>query len=284
MYAVIYARYSSDKQREESIKGQIEVCRKYAEDNGYEIIDTYIDRAKSAKTDDRPNFLKMIKDSTKKHFQAVIVYQLDRFSRNRYDSAKYKAILKRNGVTLYSANENISDNASGILLESVIEGISEYYSAELAEKVNRGMNVNAEKCLSNGGITPLGYKIENHKYVIDKQMAPIIKEIFEKYADGMTIKEICTDLNDRGIKKPNGTTFNKNSFNAILKNRKYLGIYIFKYIEKPGGMPQIIDEDLFNKVAERLNANRLAPARTRAKAEYLLTGKLFCGYCKETLQ
>ena len=283
MYAVIYARYSSDKQREESIEGQLEVCRKYAESNGYEIIDTYIDRAKSAKTDDRPYFLKMIKDSEEKHFQAIIVYQLDRFSRNRYDSAKYKTILKRNGVTVYSANENIADNASGVLLESLIEGLSEYYSAELAEKVNRGMNVNAKKCLSNGGTTPLGYKIENHKYVIDKQMAPVIKEIFEKYADGVTIKEICADLNARGIKKPNGTTFNKNSFSAILKNRKYLGIYIFRDIEKPGGMPQIIDEDLFNKVAERMKANKLAPARTRAKAEYLLTGKLFCGYCKEMM-
>ena len=283
MYAVIYARYSSDKQREESIEGQLEVCRKYAESKGYEIVDTYIDRAKSAKTDDRPNFLKMIKDSAKKHFQAVIVYQLDRFSRSRYDNARYKTILKRNGVTVYSANENIADNASGILLESIIEGISEYYSAELAEKVNRGMNVNAEKCLSNGGTTPLGYKIENHKYVIDNQMAPVIKEIFTRYADGVTIKEICADLNDRGIKKPNGTAFNKNSFNTILKNRKYLGIYIYKNIEKPGGMPQIIDEDLFNKVAERMKANKLAPARTRAKAEYLLTGKLFCGYCKEMM-
>ena len=283
MYAVIYARYSSDRQREESIEGQLEVCREYAERNGYEIVDTYIDRAKSAKTDDRPYFLRMIKDSEKKHFQAIIVYQLDRFSRNRFDSAKYKTILKRNGVTVYSANENIADNASGILLESVIEGVSEYYSAELAEKVNRGMNVNAEKCFSNGGTTPLGYKIENHKYVIDERMAPIVKEIFAKYADGMTIKDICADLNERNIKKPNGSPFNKNSFNAMLKNRKYLGIYIFKDKEIQGGMPQIIDEDLFNKVAERMKANKLAPARTRAKAEYLLTGKLFCGYCKEMM-
>lgn len=225
----------------------------------------------------------MIKDSGKQHFQGIIVYQLDRFARNRADSAKYRTILKRNGVKLYSANENIADGASGILLESVIEGLAEYYSAELSEKVTRGMNINAEKCLSNGGATPLGYKIENKHYVLDEKAAPIVREIFTKYAGGMWIKDICDDLNERHIKTGSGANFNKSSLHKMLTNRKYLGIYIYNGIETPGGMPQIVDEDLFNKVAEKMKVNKKAPARARAKADYLLTTKLFCGYCKEMM-
>ncbi len=156
MRAVIYARYSSDNQREESIEGQLRECLQYANFNEMEVVDNYIDRAFSAKTDNRPNFQKMIKDSAKGQFDVVIVWKLDRFARNRYDSAHYKNILKKNGVKVLSATEKISDDASGILLESMLEGYAEYYSAELAEKVKRGMTENALKGLWNGGQVPFG--------------------------------------------------------------------------------------------------------------------------------
>lgn len=280
MNVVIYARYSDSKQRDESIEGQLKVCYKFAESNGYNVIGEYIDRAFSAKTDDRPNFQKMIRDSNKKYFQGVLVYRLDRFARNRYDSAKYKYYLRKNGIKVISAREPISDDASGIILESVLEGMAEYYSVELADKVTRGMNVNAEKCLSNGGTTPLGYRIENKHYVLDEQRAPIVREIFQKYASGWSMKKICDDLNARQLKTAQGASFNKNSLHTMLKNRKYLGIYIYNGIEQPGGMPQIIDKELFEKVQDTMKANKKAPARARAKAEYILSGKLFCGYCK----
>ena len=131
MTAVIYARYSSDNQREESIEGQIRECTAYAEKNGITIVKHYIDRAISAKTDNRPEFQQMIKDSDKKLFDIVLVWKLDRFARNRYDSARYKTQLKKNGVKLMSATEIISDGPEGIILESVLEGYAEYYSADL---------------------------------------------------------------------------------------------------------------------------------------------------------
>ena len=134
MNGVIYARYSSDNQREESIDGQIRECKEFAEKNDIRIIDTYIDRALSAKTDNRPSFQQMIKDSSKGLFDVIIVWKLDRFARNRYDSAHYKNILKKNGVKVISATEAISSGAEGILLQSMLEGYAEYYSAELAEK------------------------------------------------------------------------------------------------------------------------------------------------------
>lgn len=283
MNVVIYARYSDSKQREESIEGQLKICTEFAEKHGYIIIGEYIDRAFSAKTDDRPQFQRMIQDSNKKYFQGVIVYQLDRFARNRYDSAHYKNVLKKNGVTVISAREAITDDANGILLEAMLEGMAEYYSAELSQKVVRGMNINAEKCLSNGGTTPLGYKIVDRHYVINEDTAPIVKEIFTKYASGWTAKAICDSLNERQVKTARGASFNKSSLNTILNNRKYLGIYIYNGQEIVGGMPQIIDNDLFNKVAEKMAENKKSPARSRAKAQYILSGKLYCGYCKEKM-
>ena len=156
MNAVIYARYSSDSQREESIEGQLRECREYAERNNMTIVGTYIDRALSAKTADRPEFQRMIKDSAKELFKIVLVWKLDRFSRDRYDSARYKVLLKKNNVRVVSATEVISSGADGILLESVLEGFAEYYSADLAEKVNRGMTENVLNKKCNGGTRPVG--------------------------------------------------------------------------------------------------------------------------------
>lgn len=122
MKAVIYARYSSDNQREESIEGQIRECAEYAKYNDMEIVGQYIDRAYSAKTDNRPDFQRMIKDSYRKQFDIVLVWKLDRFARDRFDSAYYKRTLKKNGVRVISAKETISQGAEGILLESMLEG------------------------------------------------------------------------------------------------------------------------------------------------------------------
>ena len=156
MTAVIYARYSTDSQREESIEGQIRECTAYAEKNGFTVVKHYIDRAISAKTDNRPQFQQMIKDSERGIFDVIIVWKLDRFARNRYDSARYKTQLKRNGVKLVSATEVISAGPEGIILESVLEGYAEYYSADLSEKVVRGMTENALKGIYNGGTIPFG--------------------------------------------------------------------------------------------------------------------------------
>lgn len=177
MKAVIYARYSSDNQREESIEGQIRECTEYAVRNDITILSSYIDRALSARTADRPEFQRMIADSEKRLFDVVLVWKLDRFSRDRYDSAHYKHILKKNGVRVISARENISEGPEGIILESMLEGYAEYYSAELSEKIQRGQKENALKCRSNGGNIPLGYKIGADGVLeIDPATAPLVEE------------------------------------------------------------------------------------------------------------
>lgn len=282
--AVIYARFSSHAQNEQSIDGQLAACYEFAERQGYVVVGEYIDRAISGKTDNRPEFLRMIADSAKRQFEVVLVYQLDRFSRNRYDSAVNKQKLKKNGVRVVSARENISDDASGVLMEAVLEGMAEYYSAELSQKVRRGMDINASKCLATGGRVALGYRVdENKRLQIDEATAPTVVKIFELYASGLTVAQIITQLNQLQLKTSTGAAFNKNSLRKILTNKRYIGVYTYNGTETPGGIPRIVSDELFNKVAEMMEKNKKAPARARAKEEYLLTTKLFCGHCKEMM-
>ncbi len=284
MNIVIYARFSSHSQNEQSIEGQLKICYEYARRNNYTVIGEYIDRALTGTTDNRPQFLRMIEDSAKKQFEAVLVYQLDRFSRNRYDSATYKAKLKKNGVRVISARENISDDASGILIEAVLEGMAEYYSAELAQKIRRGMELSAQKCLYVGGSVALGYKVNSDRTMaIDETTAPIVRNIFEMYAAGQTVTQINEYLNAQQVKTIRGGFYNKNSLHCILKNRRYIGFYTYNDTEIPGGVPQIISNDLFYKVQSRMEINKKAPARAKANEEYLLTTKLFCGHCRDMM-
>lgn len=280
MKAVIYARYSSDSQREESIEGQLRECTAFAEKNGITILRHYIDRAFSAKTDNRPEFQAMIKDSSKKLFDMIIVWKLDRFARNRYDSARYKAQLKKNGVKVVSATETISDGAEGILLESMLEGMAEYYSADLAEKVVRGMTENALKCKYNGGTPPLGYVIDSEQYFqIDPLTAPFVLEAFKRYDEGATMTQIRDWLNEKGIKNTRRQEMTYNSIQHMLNNRRYIGEYSYREVIIPDGIPAIVPKDLFDRVQEKMAKNKKAPARHKAEDDYLLTTKLFCGYC-----
>ena len=280
MKAVIYARYSSDSQREESIEGQIRECTAFAEKNGITILRHYIDRAVSAKTDNRPEFQNMVKDSGKRLFDMIIVWKLDRFARNRYDSARYKATLKKNGVKVVSATEVISEGAEGIILESVLEGYAEYYSADLSEKVVRGMTDNALKCKFNGGTLPIGYVIDSEQHFqIDPLTAPFVLEAFKRYDEGSTMTQIRDLLNEHGVKNTRGQKMTYNSVQHLLNNRRYIGEYTYRDIIVPDGIPAIAPQDLFNRVQEKMAKNKKAPARHKAEDDYLLTTKLFCGYC-----
>ena len=249
MTGVIYARYSSHNQREESIEGQLRECKRYAQENGITIVGKYVDRAITGKTDDRAGFQKMIRDAEKGRFSVVIVYKLDRFARNRYDSATYKAKLKRCGVRLVSAMEQLTDSPESIILEAVLEGMAEYYSANMAQNIKRGMTENALKCLATGGGRCLGYYTgEDKKYHIDEPAAATVRLIYEMYDQGHTYAAIVETLNNQERKTLNGTPFNKNSLRTILHNRRYIGVYVWGDVIVEGGMPQIVDRDLWERV------------------------------------
>ena len=285
--AVIYARYSSDNQRDASIDQQVKVCRKYAEDQDMEVLRVYDDRALTGKTDKRPSFLRMIKDSAKGEFRYVIVYSLDRFSRNKYDSVMHKHTLKENGVAVLSAMEHLSDDPTGGLMETILEGFAEYYSKELSQKIHRGLNDNAEKAIVNGSI-PLGFRRgqDGHAEIVEDEAA-VVREIFRRVARDEPLIRIVEDFNRRGLRTKKGALWNKSSFNRILSNERYIGVYLYKEHRIPGGFPAIVDKELFNKVQDKIRTKPLARGdvnrRRTENGQYLLTGKIYCGKCEHPM-
>lgn len=275
MNAVIYARFSSQRQNEQSIEDQISDCIKYAEFKGYNIIGTYADRAKSGRSDNRAEFQKMLKDSKNKTFEIVLVWKLDRFGRNREEMAVNKLKLKKNGVRLESVKEDIPNTPEGVILESVMEGLAEYYSLNLAQNVKRGMKSNAEKAMPNG-LLPLGYKNDNGKIVVDENYGPIIKEIFRLYINGFSITEIVNYLNSRGFRTRKNQVFKYPGLKKILKNRRYTGTYIYgDTIIENAFEPLISEEDfLLVQNLEKRNSYTL-----KSNEKFLLSGLVECGKC-----
>ena len=277
----IYLRYSSTGQSDQSIEGQLRDCRTFCKANHYRIVAIYVDRATTARKDveKRVHLMEMISDSAKQNWEYVIVWKLDRFARNRNDSAIMKMRLRKNGVKVLSATEHLTDSPESIILESVLEGMAEFFSAELSQKVTRGMRESALKCHSVGGHIPLGYKVENHKLVVDPDTAHIVQEAFSLYANGESVADICRKFNSAGYKTAKNTEFNRSSFKAMFRNTRYIGTYTYKDIVIENGIPAIIDKELFETVQRRLSKTATAPARGKAKVDYLLSGKLFCGHC-----
>lgn len=255
--AVIYARYSSDAQSEQSIEWQLRVCQKYTQDNGYLILDTYIDRAMTGTNDLRSEFPRMIKDSGKKQFKIVLVYKLDRFLRNKYESIIHKKALKDNGIKLVSAMENIPDTPEGIILESLLEGMNQY-SAELAKKVNRGIRESWLKGNSNGGVCTYGYRVVDKKYVIEEHEAEIVREVFTKYAQGFKARVIAKDLEERGIRRKDGRYLHSKYLYMILHNVRYTGKTYHDGTEYDNIFPRIITDKVWQKVCAINDDNKIA--------------------------
>lgn len=280
--AVIYARYSSGSQREESIEGQLRECHAYAKHNGFTVIGEYVDKALTGRTDKRPDFQRMLRDSERGLFKAVILWKTDRFARNRYDSAMYKYKLKKNGVRLYYAKESIPEGPEGIILESVMEGYAEYYSENLSQNIRRG-NYDSALELKTLGQQVLGLrKAADGRFEIDPNTAPIVNRIFTEYAAGERSKDIIARLNADGFRTSRGGMFNKNSLRRILQNEKYIGVYSFKDIRVEGGIPAIVTREQFDKCQKLLERHHRAPAAARDTL-FLLTAKLFCGSCGEPM-
>ena len=306
--AVVYARFSSDNQRDESIDAQLRAINEYADKNNIKIVNQFIDRAKSATSDKRPEFQNMIKfcEADTTGISMVIVHKLDRFSRDKYDSAMYKQKLKVKGIRVVSVLENLDNSPESLILESVIEGMAQYYSANLAREVAKGQKENALKALHNGGDAPLGYDVAFDKtYLVNEEEAQAVKIIFDMYVNGYSYSNIIDKLNDLGYKTKRGNKFGKNSLHGILSNEKYTGVYVFnktqrkgvngkrnghkqksddEIIKVEGGMPQIIDREVFLQAQEMMQKRKKAPGSHKATTLYLLTGLIRCGECGHAMQ
>ena len=279
--AVIYARYSSSGQREESIEGQIRECTAYAKKHDMVIVGEYSDHALTGRTDKRPDFQRMIKDSDKHLFDVVICWKMDRFARNRYDSATYKHRLKKNGVKVVYAMEYVPEGPEGIILESVMEGYAEYYSENLAQNIRRGYYENA---LAGKVLTSpcFGYKKdEQGMFAVDPDASIIVKRIFEEFLAGKGTRQISDDLNAEGWRNAKGRPFGLNTVRYILTNKKYTGYYQYRDIILEDVIPPLVSKEDFEAVQRKLDKKKEAPAAKMAV--YALTGKLYCGICGDTV-
>ena len=275
MTAVLYARYSSDKQREASIDDQLRVCHDYCNAAGIKIVGQYTDYALSGKTDQRPEFRRMIANAPESDF--VVVYMFDRFSRDRYDSATYKRALRECGVRVISASEKVEDTPEGGLQEGLLELLSEYYVKDLARKVRRGMEGNALKAKDNG-YRVFGYRTdpETRRYVIDEREAKAVRDMFSRHIAGESMCSIAASMAREGWKTSRGTPVSYNWVWRVLTRKAYTGLYSWGGIEVEGGMPQIIDEETWERAR---NVPKKKPREIENWADYRLSGKLYCGLC-----
>ena len=281
--AVIYARYSSDSQTEQSIEGQLRVCKEYAKNNDILIVDTYIDRAMTGTNDNRVAFQKMLKDSSHKQWQHVIVYKLDRFSRNKFESVIHKKTLKDNGVTILSAMENLTDTPEGRMMETILEGFNQYFSEELTQKVNRGLKESWSKGKATGGQDIFGYDVIDKKYVVNEYEGKIVEDAFLMYSQGYKAVAIADKFKECGYRRKNGKIVDQKYIYVILHDKRYTGV-----VEHQGELyynifPRIISDEIWKKVNAINEENKLAPSRKKETFDYILSGKLICGDCKHKM-
>jgi len=294
--AAIYARYSSDNQREESIMAQVRAAKEYCKKKDYTIVREFTDEAFTARTDNRPAFQRMITDAQNDVFDVLIVHKIDRFARDRYDDAHYKRLLKLAGVSIEFVEQNIDGSPEGVMMESLLVGMAEYYSKNLSREVKKGLKENALQGKHTGGTPPLGYDVDDEgHYVINEAEAEIVRKIFYLKMEGRGYLEIVKYLQGRGYRTKRGGEFGKNSICDLLKNKKYIGVYTFGRVsgghsEKrnshkdstdmiviEGAIPAIIDKSTFQLVQNQFT--KRAPAASTAKEFYYLSGLIVCGEC-----
>lgn len=276
---VIYARYSSHNQKEESIEQQIAECSDFAAKNGIRIVGIYADKAVSGRSDRRPNFQRMMRDAEKRQFQIVVAYKSNRIARNMLNALQYEARLDLLGIKTLYAKEEFGNTAAGRFALRTMMNVNQFYSENMGEDIKRGMVDNANECKVNG-MLPLGYvKSKEGKYAITPDEAAVVREIFDSVLKDVPVAEIARSLNQRGIRTKLGREWNKNSFHIMLKNDNYIGVYRHSGVVVEDGIPPILEKEVFAAVQEKLANKKKTAGRRSANGEYLLTGKLFCGYC-----
>ena len=278
---VIYARFSSHNQREESIEQQVAECKAFAALSGISVVGVYSDSAKTGRTDRRPQFQKLQREAAKGEFDYIIAYKSNRIARNILNALMFENEMEKFGIKVVYAKEEFGNNAAGRFALRTMMNVNHFFSENMAEDIKRNQADNALNCRANGP-APYGYKTgEDGKFAIDESTASVVREIYNRIANGEKFVEIGEDLNRRGIKTKNGNEWGKSSFFTILHNERYTGVYIFNDVRIEGGMPIIIERGLFDKVQKMLKSKKNPQGRKREDdGIYLLTGKLFCGKCK----
>ena len=281
---VLYGRYSSHNQKDISIEQQFEKCYELAAEYGIRVIDTYADRAVSGRTDKRVDFQRLMADAAKGKFCYVLAWKSNRIGRNMLEALVNEARFQELGVRVLYVEEDFDDTAAGRFAARSMMNVNQFYSENMAEDIKRGLYDNAANCMVTNGHLPYGYKAdETLHYAIDEPKAAVIREIFTRVSCGEAFVDIMASLNDRGITTSYGRPWGRSSFQKILSNERYRGIYIYGDVRIEGGIPRIVSDELYFKVQEAITTKKNPQGRHRVNGDYLLTGKLFCGHCKSPM-
>ncbi len=298
--AALYARVSSDRQDVDlSVSAQLRALKEYAKANGYSVAREYVDEAESGRVADRPQFREIIEEGSKPKapFEVILVWKFSRFTRKREHAVAFKAQLRRKGIRVVSITEQAEDNATGRLLEGIIESVDEYYSENLAQEVVRGMREAASRGFFLSAVAPFGYKRvkvsdgvkDRPTLEVDPATAPVVKEIFESAQRGNGLKEICKDLNGRGISN-RGKRWYKGGLHYLLTNEAYTGTAVWGRTSKGDrepdpvrveeAWPALVSRELFDAVQQAMRDRAPAVRRpARVGSRFLLSGLLKCGFC-----
>ncbi len=298
--AALYARVSSDRQDVDlSVSAQLRALKEYAKANGYSVAREYVDEAESGRVANRPQFREMIEEGGKPKapFEVILVWKFSRFTRKREHAVAFKSQLRRKGIRVVSITEQAEDNATGRLLEGIIESVDEYYSENLAQEVVRGMREAASRGFFLGSNAPFGYRKikvsdgakERPTLEVDPATAPVVREMFEKSLRGSGLKEICKELNDRGITN-RGKRWYKGTLHYVLRNEAYTGTAVWGKTSKgqeaqdpvrvEGAWPALVSRELFDDVQQAMSDRAPKVQRpARVGSQYLLSGLLKCGVC-----
>ena len=285
---VAYYRYSSSSQNEASIEQQREMVHRWASSQGLVVVNEYEDAAKTGTNTDRSGYQLMLRELPKIKPAYVAVWKNDRLARDRAELTLVKRTIRKAGARVhYIEGISPTDSPDSVLMEGVADAFAEYYSLQLSANIRRGQAYNAERALSNRHKV-FGYTVDSEKrYVEDPETAPIVTQIFDDYAHGVSMQKIADRLNAQGVRTTRGYKFTPKSLNKMLKNRAYLGEYSFGEHVIEGGMPQLVDDDVFDEVQRRFSINKRRGAKTKAELaamgddapDYWLTGRTFCLTC-----
>ena len=303
-----YVRVSDERQDEYSPDSQLKKIREYAAKEGYLIPDEYVyydDGISGKNVKNRENFNLMIAMAKEKEhsFDKIYVWKLSRFARNQEQSIVYKNLLRKMGVSVVSVSEPLPDGPFGSLIERIIEWMDEFYLINLGAEVSRGM----EEKISRGEPAvpaPYGYINGEKTYLPDEESgaADVIREIFQRYANGEKQREIAVSLGQRGIRTKRGNMPENRWVEYILWNPAYIGKIRWtpdgskvvskrdytneNIMLKDGNWQPLISMELWDKVQEMLTNQKLAYskyAKRQQPIQYMLKGLVRCSVCGGTL-
>ena len=289
--AFCYYRYSSDAQRDESIEQQRQAAHEYPKTHGFIIPPDceFEDRGITGTTADRPGLQHMLYEAKHKRPSYLILWKLDRLSREIHDSFFIDAQLQDSGVQIVTVGEPLpEDNHMRYVIQALYASMAHNFIVNHRSNVLRGLNYNAERAMYNG-IKILGYTGKpNEKYEIDPETAPIVRKIFTDYVEGKPLQKIANELNASGLRSTQGNEFVVNSLANILHNRAYIGEYKWGEHVIPGGMPQIISVELFDAAEKKLTKNKRGGTGAARKlnpedVDFWLTDHIYCGECGGSL-